>query len=141
MNIGKLCSRAVAAVPIGSSTEEVAILMHDMRVGCVLVTDGMGSVARVVGIVTDRDIVMAQLRHAASFSQLNISDVMTASPVSVREDEDLSMVARKMRDQGFRRAPVVNVRGELVGVISIDNLISHLAKDIRLLAGVVERQR
>jgi predicted transcriptional regulator len=126
---------------MSASIYQVATLMCQQRVGSVIVTDHGGARCHVLGIVTDRDIVLAQLERTASFAEINVADVMTTCPLLIYEDEDVTQVTRRLRNAGVRRAPVVNGAGELVGAISVDDLFSQVAKDIRNLAGIVDRQR
>jgi CBS domain-containing protein len=141
MKVGSLCRHEVASVPMSASIYQVATLMCQQRVGSVIVTDRSGARSHVLGIITDRDIVLAQLERTASFAEINVSDVMTTCPLLIHEDEDVTQATRRLRNAGVRRAPVVNAAGELVGVISVDDLFSQVAKDIRNLAGIVDRQR
>jgi CBS domain-containing protein len=141
VKIRSICNRNVASVTSGASVLDVATVMHRERVGSVIVTDNARGCPHVLGIVTDRDIVLAQLEHVASFAELSIASIMSSCPFLLHEDEDTAQAMQKLRERSIRRAPVVNDQQELIGVVSVDDLLSQLAKDIRALAGVVERQR
>lgn len=140
MNVGDICSHRVISVPIGTSLTDAVAQMYGERVGTVIVTRSVAGHAVVAGILTDRDIVHAQLGRVADFSQLSIADTMTLSPLVVLASEDGGEVLQKLRARGVRRAPVVDEFGVPVGLISVDDLLQHLAKQIGGLAAIVASQ-
>ena len=62
---------------------------------------------------------------------------MTRNPLTVREDDAIAFALREMRRRGVRRAPVVGKRGELVGIVSLDDVIQHLAVQLGRLADAI----
>jgi CBS domain-containing protein len=140
MNVGEICSHRIISVPVGTSLSDAVALMYGERVGTVIVTRTLAGQSLVAGILTDRDIVRAQLHRIADFSQLSIADAMTSNPLVVRADEDSSVVLEKLRMQRVRRAPVVDELGAPIGLISIDDLLQHLARQITGLAAIVASQ-
>jgi CBS domain-containing protein len=140
MNVGALCSRRIVSASVSAPLSEVAALMQSARVGMVIVTHKSEGRLRVAGVITDRDIVRAQLTHVADFSQLSTEATMTSDPLLVASDEDLGDALRRMRARGVRRAPVIDSAGELVGALSVDDLLAQIAHEIVGLAAVVSRQ-
>ncbi len=138
MNVGAICSRRIVSAPVSASLSEVVALMHRERVGTVIVTQGEDH--RVAGVITDRDIVRAQLTHVADFSQLSTAATMSTDPLLVAAETDMADALRRMRLRGVRRAPVVNADGKLVGLLSADDLLAQIAREIAGLAAVVARQ-
>jgi CBS domain-containing protein len=113
--------------------------MSERHVGAVVViAESMPQMA--VGIITDRDIVRAQLEHVADLSRLRVADVMTPAPFTLREDAALDDAIEAMRSHGVRRAPVVSAAGALVGFVSTDDLIAELARQLSVLGRLLERQ-
>jgi signal-transduction protein with cAMP-binding, CBS, and nucleotidyltransferase domain len=99
---------------------EVARTMEFDEVGSVIVmTDD-----EIVGIVTDRDLVVRGLAREAS-PDASVETVMSAPVITVHEHEDTYDAAAKMARAGCRRLPVVNVAGRLQGVVSFDD-IAHV---------------
>lgn len=139
MNVGAICSRRVISAPVSASLSEVVALMQRERVGAVIITQG-GEGGRVAGVVTDRDIVRAQLTHVADFSQLSTAATMSTDPLLVAAEEDIGDALRRMRARTVRRAPVVDANGRLVGALSVDDLLAQIAREIAGLAAVVARQ-
>ena len=137
MKVAKLCTQRVVSAPASSSLAEVVALMYGERVGCVVVTRLSEGKPRVVGVITDRDIVRAQLSRVADHSQLSLADTMTLDPLVVCEDDDTTSVLQRLRSRGVRRAPVVDRAGTLIGLISVDDLLQLVAREVADLAAVV----
>lgn len=138
MKVGEMCSRGVVTASESASLRDVAGLMAERHVGAVVIV--AKSTHGPVGIITDRDIVRAQLEHVADLSRLRVADVMTKSPLTLTDEEVLEDAIEKLRAHGFRRAPVVNARGDLVGFVSADDLIAEVARQLGTLAGLLQRQ-
>jgi CBS domain-containing protein len=140
MLLADLCSRPAVAVATGAPMSDVARLMQDRHVGAVVVTEGREAGLRPVGIITDRDIVGAQLAHTADLSRLAAGDVMTRNLLVIGEDEPADGAIAHLRARGVRRAPVVSKAGTLIGLISADDLLAHLARELIDMAEIVARQ-
>lgn len=141
MLVGTLCSRRPITVSTGAPMSDVACMMRDEHVGAVIVTESDGGRCRVAGIITDRDIVRAQLERTADLSQLSAATVMTLDPLVIGEEESADSAIAHLRARGVRRAPVVAKDGTLVGLISADDLLAHVAHKLIGLAGIVDWQR
>lgn len=113
------CMR-VPAVTCGPEAKlmEVARQMEWDEIGSVVVTDAED---RIVGIITDRDLVNAMARELPSSSAAR--EVMTGPVMFVHEHEDVYDAAAKMAAARCRRLPVVNTAGKLVGVVAIDDMV------------------
>ena len=140
MNIGSLCSRYLISISTGAPLSEAARLMREAHVGAVVVTEGGIDHPRVVGIITDRDIVRAQLGRTADLSSLSAGETMTRDPLVLAEEESIDGAIAHLRARRVRRAPVVRADGTPVGLISVDDLLRHLAGKLCALAGILARQ-
>jgi CBS domain-containing protein len=106
-------------------------IMQEEDTGIVPVTEGNGE-ARVVGVVTDRDVALALGERDAAPSDCSVGDVMKTDVVSVSPDADVRDVSRRMQEAQVRRILVVE-DGRLVGIISTADLARASAhKDGRL---------
>ncbi len=94
--------------------QEIAVLMRDGDMGSLPIVDG----EKLVGIVTDRDIVVRGIAEGKSGSA-KISEVMTTEIFSVKANDFVFEAIRLMGDKQVRRVPVLNDSGELIGIISI----------------------
>lgn len=140
MNVGIVCTRPAVCVSTSATLAEVAVLMKDEHVGAVIVTTGGSTCPRIVGIITDRDIVRAQLAHVADLSRLDAGESMTGQPLVFEEYESIEGAIAHLRARGVRRAPVVGMDGKLIGIVSIDDLIGHLATTLVSLARIMVQQ-
>jgi CBS domain-containing protein len=140
MYVGSLCSRNPVTISSSAPLSEAVCLMRDEHVGAVIVTEGATARARVTGILTDRDIVRAQLVHAAALTNVSVADAMTRNPLVFRTEEPIDGAIAHLRARGVRRAPVVSDDGAPIGLVSADDLLVHLARQMVGLAGIVARQ-
>lgn len=140
MNIGELCSRDLVCAPADARLEQVAKLMRDEHVGIVVITKAPADEPVAVGVITDRDIACTALESAADFAQLRAEQVMRRDPLVLSEEDTVESAIQRMRSRGVRRAPVVTARGLLVGLISTDDLITHVAAELTGLARLLEQQ-
>jgi CBS domain-containing protein len=140
VNIGEFCSGRVFKVAESASLQEVARLMTHEKIGAVIVTHGASEQSAVCGIITDRDIVTAQLDRTADLSSLNAADAMTRKVLTLTKDLPLDSAIAHMRARNVRRAPVVTEEGVPVGLISIDDLLAQLSVKLVGVVGIVARQ-
>lgn len=112
--------------------QEVAMLMREGDMGSLpIVADG-----KLVGIVTDRDIVVRAVAEKRD-SSTEIGDVMTKEIFSVKPDDFAFEAIRLMGDKQVRRIPVVNENGELAGIISMADIALEM-EDEREIAETLE---
>jgi CBS domain-containing protein len=140
MNVGEACSREVYIV---RPHEPLLQAIHEMRkrnVGCVVVVEQRGVRVVPVGILTDRDIVAMLPEKAGVLETAPVGECMTVDPLTLGEDESIVDAMARLRRRGVRRAPVVAANGELVGIVSTDDLVSIVAEQLSSLAGLFERQ-
>lgn len=142
MNIGKICRRPVVTIRPGDSLSTAARLMREHHIGYLIVADPQSSGAiRPLGVLTDRDIVLTVLAKEADPAALTAGDIMNSQPVTADESDSVESALQTMRRIGVRRLPVVGRRGELTGVLSLDDVIDTLASDIQELAGVIRNEQ
>jgi CBS domain-containing protein len=141
MNIGEICTREVTVVRSGDVLSQAARQMCERHVGTVIVVEDRRDQRVPIGIITDRDIVRAQLNRVADLFCLGVAQVMTPDPLVLSESETMSEAIEKMRARAVRRAPVVDSTGALVGVISMDDLLSVISEQLCGLVRLVEVQQ
>jgi CBS domain-containing protein len=96
---------------------EAATLMRQEDCGSIPIVEG----ARLVGIVTDRDIVVRAVAAGKDPKTTRVSEVMSADPVTIGPDTDVDEAARIMADRQIRRLPVID-DGKLVGILVIGQI-------------------
>jgi CBS domain-containing protein len=141
MAIGKLCVREVAVANRNTTVYDAARVMRQFHVGDLVVVDESDGPARPVGIVTDRDIVLAVVATGLDPGVFTLGDLVIKDLVSAREDEGVFEVIQKMRSHGIRRMPVLDQSGGLVGIISVDDLVQLLAEEMAELGKLIAREQ
>ena len=100
---------------------DVAKIMNQNKVGCIPVCDDKKCV---VGILTDRDIILRCVACDKDVCNTTVSDIMTCNTVCCDCNEDVNKVAENMGKTGIRRMPVTE-NGKLVGILTIGDLAKH----------------
>jgi CBS domain-containing protein len=114
--------------------------MREFHVGDLVVVEPADGGARPVGIVTDRDLVVEVLAQDVPVDEITIDDVMSTNVATAREDDDVLDTLSRMRELGVRRMPVVDARGMLAGIITVDDLLQLVADSINSVVGLVVRE-
>jgi CBS domain-containing protein len=112
----------------GDSVSLAADLMRQHNVGSLPVVDTAAS-RRLVGIVTDRDLVVKVVAGNRAVDTATVRDAMTANPWSCREDDDLDRAIATMAERQVRRLPVVDAEGRLVGIVAQADVATRLRSD------------
>jgi CBS domain-containing protein len=73
---------------------------------------------KLIGVVTDRDLVLNLIAEARHAGMTTIADVMTARPVTCRADDDLEQAISAMAQHQIRRVPIVDESDQIVGIIA-----------------------
>jgi len=94
--------------------------MDELNVGAIPVCEG----DKLVGMVTDRDIVVRGVAQARDPQGMKLAEVMSGNVRSAREDEDVDTVLSRMAEAQVRRMPVVDGQQHLVGILSIGDIAS-----------------
>jgi CBS domain-containing protein len=124
MKANEAIRKNVVSVAPDATLTEAAALMDRTNCGALVVIDG----GRLVGIVTDRDIVRRGVAEQLP-SDARIDAVMTTELVTLDADADLRAAFPIFRNHACRRLPLV--RGdEVVGVLSVDDLLIDLISDL-----------
>lgn len=140
MRIGDVCSRDVHHVTAEAPLLDAVRDMHRHHVGAVIVVDRAGASARPVGIVTDRDVMRAEITQRADVFTLTVGDVMSVDLLTLSESSELADGIERMRRRGVRRAPVLDPAGVMLGVVTLDDLLPAVAGQLDALARLLGRQ-
>jgi len=141
MAVGEICNREVVIAKKALSVVDAAQLMRTHHVGDLVVVEEKDGRKQPVGIVTDRDIVVEVVAAGVDPDALKVGDIMGPEVATVRESEGLFEALRYMRDKGVRRMPVVDSTGGLVGILTMDDMLSLLAEEMTELAKLVSHER
>ncbi len=119
MRVKDVMSAQIVTVSPNDTAQSAARLMLETEVGALPVeVPGVGAI---VGIITDRDIVVSVLARGLSTST-TIAEFMTVSPEVCNENDETATVAGRMREIAVRRLVVVNDERRVVGIVSLVDL-------------------
>lgn len=140
--IGEICSREVVFAERDTTVAAAAKLMRQHHVGSLVVVDQTDGGPRIpVGIVTDRDMMMEITAMDLDPAAITVGDIMAPELITAREQEGLLETMEIMRYKGVRRLPIVGAGGELIGIVTTDDLLEVLAEELGELAKVIAREQ
>jgi len=117
LKIKDIMTKNVAYLNPQATIVDAAKMMEQYNIGSVPVCDQSG----VVGIITDRDIVVRNIAQGKASQNTIVKDVMTANVTTVSSDMDVNEASRIMSQQQIRRLPVVE-NNKVVGMVSLGDL-------------------
>ncbi len=121
MKVSEVMRKKVVYVNAETNIEKTMKLMHQKNIRCCVVCDEK---ERVVGIVTDSDIVLKGALKK-NFEKMAVKEIMTKNPVTTSPDTSILEVIQIMRQKKFRRMPVVE-NDKLVGIVSITDIAPYI---------------
>ncbi len=132
MRVRQVMSRSVEVVPTNASLADAARIMRRKEIGFLpVVEDGS-----VVGVVTDRDLVVRGMGEGRNPSLTAVAEVMTRALIWCYADEVLTVAAEIMESNHIRRVLVLDMNKKLIGLLSLDDLAAKMSSD-RLLGTIV----
>lgn len=143
MRIQDLAQPVPVTITADETVVSAASRMRRYHVGDVIVTEPEGSRGRPVGILTDRDITISIVGAAPeAIENLTVGDVLSRDElVTIHEDDPVHDAIDLLHAHGIRRLPIVDHNDQLLGIVTLDDLVSHLSQQLEKLASVVSRQR
>ncbi|HVY79599.1 MAG TPA: CBS domain-containing protein [Steroidobacteraceae bacterium] len=143
MNVGQICQRRVVMVRKTEDLATAARLMREHHIGYLVVVEPSLEEAGFtpIGVLTDRDIVVSVVAREADPRMLRVEDVMTRNPVTIMAEDSVTDALEQMRRIGVRRLPVVGDCGLLQGIVSLDDILAHMARDFGNAADAITRER
>ncbi|WP_407986723.1 CBS domain-containing protein [Kitasatospora sp. CMC57] len=125
--VGEVMTHAVVAVGRDATFQEILETLQRWKVSAVPVLAGDG---RVVGVVSEADLLAAEDRHAGRTEGLLAGGLMSVPAVTVHADSPTAEAARAMARGHFKRLPVVDAEDCLIGIVSRSDLLKvHLRPD------------
>ena len=141
MSAGEYCNRDVVVVSQTDPVQEAVTLMRKHHVGDVIVVEHTEQGAVPLGILTDRDIVLEIMAEDVDLKMVRIGDVMSYELITVTESTTLIDTIKLMRQNGIRRIPVVNDKGALEGLLSVDDLLELLAEQLNDIVVLISKEQ
>lgn len=118
--------REVVSVEPNATLGSAVALLTEKRIGAVLV---LGVDRRIVGILSERDIVQALGKRGVAALDTPVSQIMTRKVSTCTEGESVSRIMERMTEGKFRHVPVVD-QGQVVGIISIGDVVKHRLQEM-----------
>jgi CBS domain-containing protein len=135
MKLSDMFTRKVVTAGPGETLASVARRMQEHNVGTVIIVEDQ----RPVGIVTDRDVALALGMQGITPQDL-VQKVMTRHVRTIADDAGIYTATKYMRDGEVRRLPVVDGAGRLVGIVSLDDLLRFLGRELYNLAEGIKHE-
>jgi CBS domain-containing protein len=137
MKVGSLCKRAIVAVDGGATLRHAGKVMLARHVGALLVTVEGDGRRDALGLVTDRDLAIACVARELAPSEVLVGAIATQPLVSIAASASASDAAALMESTGVRRVLVIDGDGEVIGLLSSDDLLEALLEPLKMLAGAL----
>ncbi len=135
MDIECICRHDVISVDRSRTLQECATHMGETHVGTLLVTEETGDGAQAMGVVTDRDLVVRAMAHGLAPGSTPIGEIVRRRLVSVPYGATIDEAIEVMKREGIRRLLVAAADRRLVGIVSMDDLLDAL---VRELSGITQ---
>ena len=136
MSLKELMTEDVTYLPSTATVLDAAKFMTSMNVGSVIVADDESP----SGLITDRDVVAKVIALGKDSSTTKIGEVMASPVVTISEDKDIIDATKLMSSHGIRRLPITDVKGKLSGVISLDDVLLLLSKEMENVATTLKKE-
>ena len=133
MSLIRIATRDTVTASPSTTVAEIARLMEEKNVGSVVIVRDV----KPVGIVTDRDLVLRVIGKGLDPATVLVVLVMSSHVECVSADRDPVAAAVHMRQRGIRRLPVVGRDGELLGIVTYDDLVHHVGSQSSELAAAI----
>ena len=119
MQIKEIMNKDVATVDSGMNVQNVARKMVKSNIGALLVTNG----TKLVGIVTERDIIAKVMAEGKDPQTVKVCEIMTEEVIMVGPNQDIEDAADVMTEKKIKKLPVVS-GGQLVGIITATDIVA-----------------
>lgn len=140
MTIKKVCGCDVVTVSDNMTVSDAAKLMKQHNVGDIVVVKNKGADEQIVGIITDRDIVIRIVADEEDPKQFLISDVMSTDLLILKSYQGVSQSLDMMCAKGVRRAPIVDENNQLIGIATVDDLFVLISEEASSIAKLIRKQ-
>jgi len=118
--LGTKGSKVVTTRP-GETIEATSRLLTANKIGAVIVADEAG---KVVGVISERDIVGAMAAHGARVAAMRVEELMTRDVLTCRPSDTISEIMAVMTARRVRHLPVIE-DDKLLGIVSIGDVVKH----------------
>src|SRR3954468_19976844 len=118
VSVGEVMTRRVIYLPEATMLDEAAQAMRDQGIGDVVVTSG----PTMVGLVTDRDIVIRAIAENLAPQQTSLGSIVSHELIMIEQSATVDEAVQAMRERGVRRLLVCDADRKVVGIISLSDV-------------------
>jgi CBS domain-containing protein len=133
--ISSIPTNKILSVEEGTTVADAVALMQSKRIGSLTIVKDH----KLVGILTERDILMKAIGHSQELSSLLVDDIMTPNPQTLRKGDEIAYVLNNMHVGGYRHIPIVDENNVPESMISIkdvvDWVLDHFPQEILCMTG------
>jgi CBS domain-containing protein len=140
MLVSDLCTRKTIVIREEKSAYDAAKLMKQYNVGCLVVVKSQDDHNIPVGMITDRDIVIKAMLKERDPHTITVREIMSTPALTVAESTSIIDALMKMRYNSIRRVPVVNPKGQLVGILSLDDILDSISKELNEITQIFRKE-
>lgn len=121
----EIMTREIVVISSADTIQKAAELMKQHDIGSLPVVEDEAS-RKLIGMITDRDIVINALAQKKDAGKTRVSEVMTRDPIRCHESDSLRETLDKMSSYQVRRIPVVGDNNEVVGIIAQADIATRI---------------
>jgi len=136
MPVSDLCNKKIVCIERGASLEEAAKVMKKHGLGALVVVEGDNVP---VGVLTDRDIVLCLAEEDTPLDSA-VGEAMSDQLVTASENVGIAEAVDKMKDEEVRRLVIIDDDGKACGLISSDDVLQLMARELSSIGQVIQRQ-
>ncbi|MGB7754631.1 MAG: CBS domain-containing protein [Salinisphaera sp.] len=140
MEVARFCEKDVVTTPQQTSIREAAALMRKYHVGSLVVVESDEKESALVGVVTDRDLVVEVLAQDVSIDSLSVGDIVQTPIETIDESTDIWEAMECMAELGVRRLPVVDSEFYLRGIVTLDDILEWFAESMDRIRTLVRNE-
>jgi CBS-domain-containing membrane protein len=129
MKVEELMTRDVQTCRAADSLNAAAQIMWERDCGCVPVVEQMNGTARVVGMLTDRDICVAAYTQDRPLSEITIASAMAKGVRSCRFTDSIDTALNTLEQNQLHRLPVLDQDDRLIGMLSLADIAREAARE------------
>ena len=124
-----LAGKKVQTIDTDATIEVLCQALSVLKIGALVVSNNG---KKIMGIVSERDIVQALAIHIHDIDKIYVRDIMTVNVMTCTKDSTIAELMALMTDKRIRHVPVVDVEGELLSIISIGDVVKSYVSEIDL---------
>jgi len=124
--IQEVMTRDVQTISTQDTVQRAAQLMDELNVGAIPVVDD----GKLVGMVTDRDITVRSVAIGQDPTSTRVNDVMSTDVRTCTVEQSVEDVLAQMADVQIRRVPVVDGNGQVIGIVSLGDVVTKAPADV-----------